>query len=426
MPRKLISFLGTGKYDNTTYYLENKSLECETPFIQLALTHIFKPDEVVLFLTPQAENMNWLGVDQKTNDKGEKHPETGLKELAHQHYPEIEFIPVSIPNGQGENEIWKIFDIFCNQLQEGDTVIFDITHSFRSIPIISLACLHFVRSFKNVTFEGVYYGNWEAREKKDKSNLLHAPIVNLTPFVELMDWSMAVSEFVSSGQSGLLKKLMDSESKSFSSKKKGQLRRLAQDLDKTSKSIVGCRGKDIFSGDSWKNITSLTNKLRRSKDQTVPALTHLLDLIDQKITSLTVDDVSASKEVKNGLGVVHWCLEHNHIQQAYAILQETLITHLCDLGDIDTSDRKMRQIASQCVKVRDIESDYWHEPAKSHPEIVNLMISKAGNEFFNIYKNLSDLRNDVMHCKLKSDKDFSVLRRHINSYYSETLKILSK
>ncbi len=219
---------------------------------------------------------------------------------------------------------------------------------------------------------------------------------------------------------------MDSGSAGFDPKKRGQMRNLAKDLDNTSKSIVGCRGKDIFSGESWKNIPRMTAKLRKSKDQTIPALSPLFDLIDQKISSLTVENVNASAEVKNGLGVVGWCLEHNHIQQAYAILQETLITHLCDLGNIDNSDKEMRQLAAQCVKVREEEDrNKWHAPARDNPEKVNEILDKAGNNLFKMYKDLSGLRNDIMHCKLKSDKDFSVLSREINRFYKKILKLLA-
>jgi CRISPR-associated Csx2 family protein len=429
MKRKLISFLGTGFYYTARYYHESENglLEYETPFVQLALTHIFKPDEVVVFLTPQAESMNWLGEKRPDKRTGKEYPETGLMELSQNHFPEVSFVPVQIPNEQTEEDIWKIFEKFQEHLDDGESIIFDVTHSFRSIPIMSLACLHYVRSFRNVNLQGIYYGNWEAKENREDDLSPRAPVINLTPFVDLMDWSMAVSEFISYGQSGLLKKLIDSGSDSFDAKRKGQLRSLAAALDKTSKSIVGCRGRDIFSGEIWKDITRLTEKLRKSKDQTIPAVTPLLDLIDQKINSLIVEEIHASQEVKNGLGVVRWCLEHNHIQQAYAILQETLITHLCDLGGIDPSNRDMRQLAAQCVKVREEEDrNNWHKPAKDNLEKVDEILDKAGDNFFKLYKNLSDLRNDVMHCRLKSDKDYSHLRKQINGFYKQTVKIMAK
>jgi len=429
MQRKLISFLGTGFYDTTHYYcdVEDIVLAYETPFVQLALTHMFKPEEVVVFLTPEAEKMNWLGEEKKKNKhNGKEYPEKGLAELSQKLFPEVSFVPVQIPSEQTEKDIWKIFESFQEQLKDGQSLIFDVTHSFRSIPIMSLACLHYVRTFKNVNLEGIYYGNWEAREGQGDDLSPRAPIIDLTPFVDLMDWSMAVAEFVSYGQSGLLKKLMDSGSAGFDTKRRGQMRNLAKDLDNTSKSIVGCRGKDIFSGECWKNIPRMTAKLRNSKDQTIPALSPLFDLIDQKISSLTVKDVNASVEVKNGLGVVGWCLKHNHIQQAYAILQETLITHLCDLGNIDTYDKEMRDLSAQCVKVREVEDrNKWHAPAKDNPEKVNEILDKAGDDFFEIYKDLSGLRNDIMHCKLKSDKDFSVLSRDINMLYDKILKLLA-
>ena len=45
---------------------------------------------------------------------------------------------IFIPKGQSEQEIWEIFQIVYDRLKSGDEVIFDITHAFRSIPMLAI------------------------------------------------------------------------------------------------------------------------------------------------------------------------------------------------------------------------------------------------------------------------------------------------
>jgi CRISPR-associated DxTHG motif protein len=46
---------------------------------------------------------------------------------------------VDIPEGRSEQELWEIFDRVASAVDEGDTILLDITHAFRSIPMIVFA-----------------------------------------------------------------------------------------------------------------------------------------------------------------------------------------------------------------------------------------------------------------------------------------------
>ena len=45
---------------------------------------------------------------------------------------------VPIPEGRSEEELWQIFDICVAQVAEGDQIILDVTHGFRSLPYADL------------------------------------------------------------------------------------------------------------------------------------------------------------------------------------------------------------------------------------------------------------------------------------------------
>jgi hypothetical protein len=277
---------------------------------------------------------------------------------------------------------------------------------------------------KEVSLEGVYYGAFEARENKEDPEE-PAPIFDLTPFVELMDWSQAVTEFVKYGHSEGLRALVHEGTESEGKRSKGQLRSLAADLDKTSRAITQCRGKMIFSGDPWRNIPNIIKKLKKSQDPPLPAFNPILELVETKIKTLEVDISRAGPEVRNGLGAVRWCLKHKLIQQAYAILQETLISHLCRLGGMDYTDKDCRELAGQCPRVREVPYEEWLTPAKDEPEKVEQICDAAGEEFLKAFNELSDLRNDIMHCKPKSDKTPEQLEQHISRIYDRILQQLS-
>jgi len=81
---------------------------------------IAKPDEVMVFKTKEAAQIHWEDLKQELQEKGYLEP-----------------VGVDIPAGQSKEELWEIFNTLVDAVQEGDMVAFDITHSFRSLPLIS-------------------------------------------------------------------------------------------------------------------------------------------------------------------------------------------------------------------------------------------------------------------------------------------------
>lgn len=85
-------------------------------------------------------------------------------------------------------------------MQERDTeyeVSFDITHSFRSLPIYNLAVLNYIKtlSASKIRIARVLYGMRDVREENGSSS----PILNLSDIISVMDMTAAVSEFRNTG-----------------------------------------------------------------------------------------------------------------------------------------------------------------------------------------------------------------------------------
>lgn len=145
--RVLLSFLGLSDYEYCYYTYEGKS-SSYTRFIQTAVYELFRGDgpmDVVVFATKEARERN--GQDRL---KGEERLE-GLTTAFQRIAPEANVKLVEMESRQDEQANWRLFDCILNEIREGDTIYFDITHSFRSIPFVALIVLNYARFVKKRT-----------------------------------------------------------------------------------------------------------------------------------------------------------------------------------------------------------------------------------------------------------------------------------
>ncbi|MFP4684110.1 MAG: TIGR02221 family CRISPR-associated protein, partial [Ectothiorhodospira sp.] len=209
MARLFISFLGTGNYVSCNYCLpdegDGERRVDNVRFIQTALLNLhcadFGPeDRALIACTPQAR---------------EKHLEALRHELeAHGWAGRVEALP--IPEPGGTDDAWEIFRIFNDAIGDGDSITFDITHSFRFLPLLFTVLIQYLKVTKKIRLEGVYYGAFErlGHPKEVEAMPLEArdaPIMDMTPFIGLFDWSVGIDRFLRSGQPDDLNHLVDQE-----------------------------------------------------------------------------------------------------------------------------------------------------------------------------------------------------------------------
>ncbi|ACV24782.1 TIGR02221 family CRISPR-associated protein [Methanocaldococcus fervens] len=116
-----------------------------------------------------------------------------------------------IKYGSNENEILENFDIFMGMIEEineGDEIYLDITHSFRSIPLFMYLMLEFVQYLKkDVRLKGLYYGMLDAYKRN------YATIVDLSPLFEISYWIKGMYDFTNYGNNYLISKLLEKKIK---------------------------------------------------------------------------------------------------------------------------------------------------------------------------------------------------------------------
>ena len=243
MKRKiLISFLGIGKYESCVYHINNKESKVVT-YVQSAIIELLANnfDKYLIFCTKEALKNNFNNLKKESG-----------KDLKH----------ILIPVGSSEDEIWEIFKIINECLKQGDEVIYDITHSFRSLPMLGMTLLNYAKFIKGIKVLGIYYGAFENLGNKNEIKAKYpcpeprkAPILNLTSFSLLHDWTIAGNNFLKLGNSEMLKKLTIDQLTPILKDTKGKnkdanrLRNIMKMLENISLNFRTNRGKEILAGD---------------------------------------------------------------------------------------------------------------------------------------------------------------------------------
>jgi len=416
MAHVYISFLGTNDYLPCRYVLNGQS-SGSVRFVQEALMNFccrtWQPDDrILIFTTPFASSRNWIDnghMDRKTGNVPER---KGIKRcLADMNLP-APVKQISIPDGKTENEIWDIFNIVFEHLQTEDELTIDITHAFRSIPLLALVVVNYARAMKHITLRGIYYGALEVlggieQAKKLPPDKRLVPVFDLTAFDSLMEWSYAVDRFIESGDARSVGRLAERSARTLLSQTRGKarfahpMRQMAKNLDEFTKAMSTCRGLDIsrIAGHLKENILRMEEHEQMQPKPFQPVFRQIRD----KMEPFCGDSIS------DGIQAARWCANHNLIQQGYTILEEILISYFIKKAGFDPEDlnNKNREIASQAVTIylKQYPQTLWHKPATDHPETTRKFLSfyASCEDLIQSFKEISNLRNDLNHAGFRSE-----------------------
>ena len=428
MARKFLSFLGTSSYSECTYCFAGMEKEKYTSkFIQEALVKIVcdnwdKDDKVIIFLTRDAEKENWY------NDSDiSRRLKTNLESVSR-----LEVIPISIPDGKTEEEIWEIFDIVSDQIEEYDEIIFDITHSFRSIPMLALVVLNYVKVVKSAKILGIYYGAFDA---KNSDNV--APIFDLTPLDEILEWSQAVNTFLRYGNTGHLKDISINVLKpNLANKEKWaqDTGKFIDSLNDLTMCLYTCRGMimDDEKGANRKSISSASTAVKNNLEKIDKIdggykLKPLVPLL-KKIKERT-DLFNESDNLSLGISSTKWYIDNNLIQQAYTALDETMKTYICVRFGLNSSSKDDREeIAQKALKIKErkIPEDKWDVKPEYLIKVKEL-VEELDCELVALSGKIGNRRNDINHFGFNNDSvTYNSLLENVNNYYKEFINYVKK
>lgn len=209
--RLLVGGLGTNPYEETKYRLPGGG-DYSTRFTQDAIA-----------------NLSGVEVDTaliaRTQEAADKHEENLRKSLED---AGVDYRSALIPRVTGNDDIDEVFNTLLGEIREinPSSIILDITHGFRSLPMVFFPSLMYMETLNQVELDGIYYGEYNKTGESE--------IIDLTYLYTLMEWYHALKSFEKTGSMGSVSEMI--------SDKKERLYREGenpQDLEKMSRKLRG-------------------------------------------------------------------------------------------------------------------------------------------------------------------------------------------
>lgn len=424
LARKFLAFLGTTDYKECIYeYDQGEKLCCFTKYTQEAILSIMckdwtREDTAVIFLTDQAEKENWYN-----EEKEDRRLKTILEQF------NITIKTVRIPEGKKKEEIWEIFDNVIKEIDYKDEIIFDITHAFRSLPMLASVILNYAKVLKNAKILGIYYGAYEA---KDKNNI--APIFDLTPLSDILDWSQAVNVFLKYGISGPFKEISVRQLKPHLHREQWarDTKQFVESLNHLTMCLYTCRGKALSGkrtdrksiSSAMESVEDNIKKIKSiNEDMQLKPLIPLLEKVEERLEIFNEKD-----NLSIGIASIKWAVENHLIQQAYTALDETIKTYACEKFAFDSSDANDREkIIQKALKIKalHIPEEKWNV-GNEYRNQVKEIVEKLDDQLAILSDKVGKLRNDINHFGFNSNaSDYTNLENKVKEYFNEFLNYVN-
>jgi CRISPR-associated DxTHG motif protein len=382
--KKLIAFLGLGQYQSTRYYLGDQ--EWASSFSPPAVAHFVRPDIVLICATPQVRAGPHLPALQRELEQA------GLASQI-----------IEIPDGKDETELWQIFDAMTEAVEAGDTVIFDITHSFRSLPLLAFLAVAYLKAARGVTTEKLLYGAYEARDQASN----RTPIFDLTPFVDLLEWLTAAERFVEVGDGRRLSELLQWGIPTGPELAQHSQARQLRDRLKPAATIV----EDISL--ALRLIRPLETaqaaaKLQEALENAGPVIQQrarpfalLADQVAQAYSPFALDEEAAISwpGLKVQYQMIDWYLKKDQLVQAVALAREWIVTAL------------LLRFGGQMLEPKHRAEAEWvlNSAARKRGDVpqtptelgVTLEALPYAPHLVGLWSKLGQLRNDIAHAGMR-------------------------
>lgn len=403
MARKvLISFLGTGSWDKNrreyrtaNYRIDNK--EYERSFLADALTEHYGINTIIMIGTVKSmwEEL-YLKFCKKNNIQPDEEYYTELGTISETansksalELPQKEKIEevlgadsqvVLIKYGLNEEELnYNIAKILGVEkyLKNGDEVYVDITHSFRSLPLLLMNTLIHLQNIskKNIKINHISYGMLEvARE------LNYVPVVNLNKLLEVNEWISASYSFSEFGNAYKISKLLETIDKNASSR--------LQDFS-NAKNLNHMRALQ----------TSVTKLAGIDFDNMPPiAKMTVAPVVKEFISSIGKFRSTSEFQYK----LAKWHRDKHNYFAAYLTLVEAIVTYVCEVCLFDDTSETDRNEAKKKLRNND-----------------------NFNELSEIYTNLNRTRNYLAHAlEIPSSND--MIKKALNEAIDKLKFVMEK
>jgi CRISPR-associated Csx2 family protein len=355
MANILISSLGTGDrqkgYRDAKY--EYMGEVKETKVVAKALTGFLDIDKLYLVGTNGSywdncyanfggeDELYELGLYEKITSKSLAHGDLDALCKTIDNYTQAEGTKCFlIEYGKNDDELWHNFEQYLailDEIDDDDVLFIDITHSFRSLALMSFLMVQFGQVVKNKKFKvgGILYGMFEYSYENDGIS----PIVDLKIFYDLMEWIKAIDAFKNYSRTDSIEKLLLDD----------------KDIHKTTTDTF--KGFDI--NISFANMVSLKKFIGKAKQ----SLTVLKESKSPIVKLLSADIVDFVKRLDHKdisrfqLELTKWYFENKNYALAFLVLAEAIVSKECENLGFDVQDQESRNKSKKELYHRRFKSD---------------------------------------------------------------------
>ncbi len=410
MAKVLISFLGTGSFaskETRTYRTANyhmgEQVLGDYPFISAALRKHYVIDRILLVGTVHSmweEVYRWFCEDSKQMIDEDAYISIAdtcentnyLSELSIPHKDLIEQAMggdskvVLIKYGLDEEEIKTNTDIILGlqkYLRNGDELIVDVTHSFRSLPLFMMNLLIYLKNVcqKKISLTHIHYGMLDISKE-----LGYAPIIDLKSMMDVNDWITGAYSFSEFGNAYKISKLVEGEDRNVST--------------------LLVEFSNLMNLNHLHAIQKIAQRLASIKNNNyltlIPELT-ITPIVQSFISQFGVGDTHSLFQLK----VARWQLDHRKYAQAFLTAQESMITYVCEQNKWEWDNFDMREKAKALLSYQFIPG------------------ARCDKSLRKLYQNLKPLRNCTAH-SIETTKNVPEMIRILNTCISSIELIISQ
>lgn len=303
-----LSFLGLGSHDKdtgsyrytpTVYELDGHR-SGQTEFVQVAELQLLKGpfDPVLIAGTDLSFQSHWDNLFPQLQAIGVEPRQILLEEDM---------------SSQGQ---WRWFEAILERVKVGDRLTVDLTHGYRSIPIVFSAAINFLQKARGVSLAAVYYGAY------DKNRDL-VPIVDLKEFYAINEWADGVTRLVEDADAGkLARAALNAPSFQGAELNDDDLIKAFQQLTDSIRNVDVNR----ISPDAEQALSRLD--VRRKGASATGRI--LLDLLREKYRSLVSDGSDTERYDQRyfliQIQIIQLLIDHRLFMQAYTAMRECIVS----------------------------------------------------------------------------------------------------
>lgn len=327
---RLVGFIGTADYAETTYALNDETS-----------THSLMPVALAQLLGCTSADI--LGTEAAFDRHG--------AELANAFETlGVDYQPHQIATGRDERELRDQFRTLRDVLMADSQrpLVIDITLGFRAQPFFAAAGIATLLAAGRLPSNTrLFYGAFEHREDNT------APVWELTPFLDMIAFAQAAATFRSAGDGRPLVKVMEGERRRLAKRaNQGQRHGFANpeviaSLKAFSTDLAACRVASLLVGTvdrdgrhrpaSASRLHAAINRLRNDCNQDFPALVPMLDDLAEITGALLVPDeaaccqgMAAPEARRAAAALAKFYMNAGRLMEAAAVAREEIVSRMAD------------------------------------------------------------------------------------------------